>query len=334
MPLLDQIDRLVIEADESVTDPRFADTDMLKFIVSSLMRINSITVRIAVYLNESDLRDIFLAGAKKGGRGNASETLELVDTDDELERIANNFSSGAIANDDTRIRKISPITSGMFKFSQLIDTTGISHAPSDVALINVPKPIFEKIKQAAADVSTPEKKQNFRKQLEQIFDYRYYLMSLDLNECKKIAAKMNAAKNEERWVELFNPFRVIKNYPVKARLDAAKKTWNETQHPETTAEKETQSLERSASRTERAREAAKKTMGSAADLENIVFSSILSAVNSTSGFNPQKVAVGLKNILKNAHSKDEILSALDKLNGLGSSKIQQVKDSMDKIPGW
>jgi len=334
MPLLDQIDQLVIEAGEMMTDPRFADTNMLRFIVSSLMRMNNITVRIAVYLNEADLRDIFLAGARRGGRGDASETLELVDSDEELERIANNFSSNAVANDDTRIRKISPITSGMFKFSQLIDTTGITHSPSDVALINLPKQVFEKIKQAAVDVSTPEKKENFRKQLALMFNYKYYLMSLDLNECKKIAAKMNTAKNEDRWVEIFNPFRVIKNYPDKSKLDAAKIVWNETQNPDITGEKETKSLEQQADRAERAREAAKKTMGSANDLENIVLSSVLSAANAATEFNPTKVALGLKNILKNTYSKNDISSTLEKLSRLGSPKIQQVKDVIDKMVAW
>lgn len=334
MPLLNQIDSLVNEAGESMTDPRFADTNMLRLIVSSLMRINNITVRIGVYLNETDLRDIFLAGARSGGRGDASETLDLVDSDEELQRIADNFSSNAVANDDTRIRKITPIISSMFKFSQLIDTTGITHAPSDVVLINVPKPVFEKIKQAATDISSPEKKQNFRKQLAQIFNYRYYLMSLDLNECKKIVTKMNAAKGEERWVEIFNPFRVIKNYPDKAKLDAAKIMWNETQSPEIAGEREIKGLERQADRAERAREAAKKTMGSANDLENVVLSSVLSAANSTTEFNPTKVALGLKNILKNTYSKNDISSTLEKLSRLGSPKIQQVKDAIDKMADW
>ncbi len=317
-----------------MTDPRYADTNMLKLIISSLMRINSITVRIGVYLNEADLRDIFLAGARRGGRGDASETLDLIDTDQELERIADNFSSNAIANDDTRVRKIAPITSGMFKFAQLIDTTGITHAPTDVALLNVPKAVFEKVRQAATDVSTPEKKQNFRKQLASLFDYRYYLMSLDLNEARKIAAKMNLAKNEERWMELFNPFRVVKNYPDKAKLDAAKVIWNETQNPDITGEKETKSLEKQADRAERAREAAKKTMGSANDLENIVLSSILSAASSSDEFNPSKVALGLKNILKNTYSKNDISNSLEKLNRLGSPKIDQVKGVIDKMAAW
>jgi hypothetical protein len=334
LQLMKKIDDTINEESFDISDPRYQDTDMLKLIVSSLMRINNITVRMAVYLTEADLRDIFLGGARKGGKGDGSRVLELIDSDQELERIANHLKSNSPAAGDIRIRRIFPAKPGMFKFSQLIDTTGISHGTTDVVLVNLPKQVFEKIRESANDVSSPEKKKEFRKQLELMFNYRYYLMSLDLNEAKKISKKMNMGSNEESWAEAFNPFRVIKNYPVKSQLDAAKNAWNETQNPDITSEKETQRLERSAERAERAREAAKKTMGSSSDLENAILSSILSSANSSSGFNANRVAVGLKNILKNAHSKEDIMGSLEKLNNLGSSKVQQVKDAMSKITGW
>jgi hypothetical protein len=332
--LIRSIDGALNEEEIDASDKKYQDANMLQLIVSSLMRLNNITVRVALYVSELDLREFFLAGAKSGGTGDGSKILELIDSDEELVKIARHFNAGSPTTEDIKIRRILPEKPGMFKFSQLIDSTGVSQSPSDVILLNVPKQIFDKVKAAGADLSTPEKREAFRKSMTQLLSYRYYLMTLDLAQSKKIASKMDAASNEEGWMEFFNPFRVIKNHPSKARLDAAKEVWNETQNPEIAGEREIKSLERGAERAERAREASKRAMGSASDLENVILSSILSSSGSTSGFNPQRVAAGLKNILKNSHTKDEIIASLEKLDKLGSPKITQVKDEMVKIPNW
>jgi hypothetical protein len=144
-----------------------------------------------------------------GGQG----VIEQVKNDDVLKSI----SAFQARDAGFSLVKLDP----KFQFTDLINSAGSSY--NAAVILDIPKQLSDELEKAKSSGDTNK----IRETLIKMMSHKYYVMTLNVPQAKKISADMDKHRSAfDEQVTIFNP-AVIANYPVKNILDSAKLEWQD-----------------------------------------------------------------------------------------------------------
>jgi len=225
-----------------------------------------------------------------------------------------------------------------FKFSSLVVPTVSPTGGADTAIIlNIPRDLSDTLEKAIAASDAKAARETLIKMM----SFKFYVMSLKLQEALKIRRTMDVDDLDKR-LSAFSPF-FIRNFPNKIEWDGAKEEWADAHDTEGQADRELEKDKRTADRKQERDEVDKVLKGgsaaatqAASSVDQAVKIIFADSAKETDGVKRADIIMSqLTSNLKPKFKKDEVLRVLTDIdNSFKSSLAQAVIARLNQTTDW